>query len=161
MQIEILAFYISSGHDFKGHHGKPRGNHPVHSPDSVDCIAGKGLVGDRYFEYKENFRGQVTLFDEAVYQAAQDALQCHDRSPEILRRNILTRGIDLNSLINQTFQIGNVTLAGTQECAPCYWMDEAFCPGMEEFLKGRGGLRARILSGGTLRTGSNELSINE
>ena len=161
MQIEILAFYISSGHDFKGHHGKPRGNHPVNSPDSVDCIAGKGLVGDRYFEYKENFKGQVTFFDEAVFHEAQDALQCHDRAPEVLRRNILTRGIDLNSLINQTFHIGNVTLAGTQECAPCYWMDEAFCPGMEEFLKGRGGLRARILSSGTLQTGPAMLDIED
>ena len=42
----------------------------------------------------------------------------------------------------------------------CYWMDEAFCPGMEEFLKGRGGLRARILTGGTLTKGPAHLEIN-
>ena len=160
MQIEIVTIYLSPEHDFKGHHGKPRGNHPVLTPDSVECVAGKGLVGDRYYEFKEDYKGQVTFFDESVYHAAQDALQCHDRTPEVLRRNILTRGIDLNTLIGKTFRIGDATFHGSQECAPCYWMDQAFAPGMEEFLKGRGGLRARILADGTLHTGPAELQID-
>ena len=160
MQIEIVTIYLSPEHDFKGHHGKPRGNHPVLTPDSVECVAGKGLVGARYYEFKEDYKGLVTFFDESVYHAAQDALQCHDRTPEVLRRNILTRGIDLNTLIGKTFRIGDTTFHGSQECSPCYWMDQAFAPGMEEFLKGRGGLRARILADGTLHTGPAELQID-
>ena len=161
MQIEIVAIYLSPGHDFKGHHGKPPGDHGIQMPGSVECVAGSGLVGDRYFDFKDDYKGQVTFFDEAVFLEAQDALQCHDRPPEVLRRNILTRGIDLNSLIGKTFRIGDTKFSGSQECAPCYWMNQSFAPGMEEFLKGRGGLRARIRSNGTLHAGPAELSIDD
>ena len=159
MEIKILAIYISADHDFRGHHGNPRGHNPNLQPDTVECVAGQGLVGDRYFGYKEDYKGQITFFDEAVHQAAQDALDCHGTPPEAYRRNILTRGIDLNTLIDKTFRIGEATFYGTQECAPCYWMDEAFCPGMEDFLKGRGGLRARILTDGILNKGPTRLQI--
>ena len=159
MEIEILAIYLSPDHDFRGHHGNPRGNNPILQPDSVECVAGLGLVGDRYFGYKDDYKGQITFFDEAVHLAAQDALNCYDKPPEAYRRNILTRGIDLNTLIDKTFRIGEAIFKGSQECAPCYWMDEAFCPGMEEFLKGRGGLRARILTGGKLAKGPAHLEI--
>ena len=64
----------------------------------------------------------------------------------------MTRGVDLNKLIGQDFEIQGVHFHGTQECRPCYWMDRAVGPGAEEFLKGRGGLRARILTDGTLRS---------
>jgi MOSC domain-containing protein YiiM len=45
-----------------------------------------------------------------------------------------------------------VHFLGTEECRPCYWMDQAFAPGAADFLKGKGGLRAMILSDGMLRT---------
>jgi MOSC domain-containing protein YiiM len=157
MQIEILEFYISPGHNFKGYHGKPPGENPVHKPTSIECVENKGINGDRFFEYKENFNGQITFFEIEVFEAAQEALQCFDSSPEVLRRNVLIKGVDLNSLIDQKFQIGECIFLGTVECAPCYWMDQAFAPGMEEFLKGRGGLRAKILQSGSLVLGKQEL----
>jgi len=76
----------------------------------------------------------------------------HDCSPATARRNVITRGVELNEFIDNEFEIQGVRFYGTQECAPCYWMDRAFAPGTEEFLRGHGGLRAKILSDGVLRS---------
>ena len=65
---------------------------------------------------------------------------------------MITRGVDLNDFIDREFEVQGVFLYGTEECRPCYWMDGAFAPGAHEFLKGRGGLRAKILSDGGLRS---------
>jgi MOSC domain-containing protein YiiM len=72
---------------------------------------------------------------------------------------VVLSGIDLNSLIGKRFSIGGVVFEGSEEAAPCYWMNEACAPGVHEFLKGRGGLRARIRTGGVLRKGSAELVL--
>jgi len=72
--------------------------------------------------------------------------------PSAVRRNVFTRNVDLNELIDQDFEIQGVRFHGTQECRPCYWMNRAIAPGAEEFLEGRGGLRARILTDGELRS---------
>jgi MOSC domain-containing protein YiiM len=64
----------------------------------------------------------------------------------------MTRHVDLNELIDQDFEVQSVRFHGTGECRPCYWMNQAITPGTEKFLKGRGGLRARILTDGTLRS---------
>ena len=77
------------------------------------------------------------------------------RSPAEARRNIIVRGADLNELIREDFEVQGVRFHGTEECRPCYWMDRAIAPGAEEFLKGRGGLRAKILTDGRLRSISN------
>jgi MOSC domain-containing protein YiiM len=57
----------------------------------------------------------------------------------------------LNSLVGVEFEVQGVKFLGTAECFPCHWMDEAFAPGAEHFLQGRGGLRAKILTDGMLR----------
>jgi MOSC domain-containing protein YiiM len=64
---------------------------------------------------------------------------------------VLTRGVDLNTLIGSEFEVQGVRFEGVRECSPCYWMDQAFAPGAEAWLKGRGGLRARILTAGWLK----------
>ncbi|MEI8342757.1 MAG: molybdenum cofactor biosysynthesis protein, partial [Verrucomicrobiota bacterium] len=70
------------------------------------------------------------------------------------RRNVITTGVNLNELIGKRFDIQNVQFEGIEECRPCHWMDQAFAPGAEQWLKGRGGLRARILTNGVLRSSS-------
>jgi MOSC domain-containing protein YiiM len=80
----------------------------------------------------------------------REALGLVDATPAGLRRNIIIEGVDLNDWIGEEFELQGLRFAGTQECAPCYWMDRAYAPGAEAFLKGRGGLRAQILTGGTL-----------
>jgi MOSC domain-containing protein YiiM len=78
-------------------------------------------------------------------------MKLRDCSPGRVRRNAITAGVDLNEFIGQEFEVQGVRFLGTEECRPCYWMDRAIAPGAEQFLKGRGGLRALILSDGKLR----------
>ena len=150
----IHHLYTSPGHNYFGHHGEPAGGHPVIEHERIELLAGRGIEGDRFLDFKDGYKGQITFIDQAVV----DAVRAHASNPELsatsFRRNVVIEGLDLNSLIGKRFRLGGLLLEGTQECSPCYWMDEACCkPGTEELMKGRGGLRCRILEGGTLRTG--------
>jgi MOSC domain-containing protein YiiM len=118
----------------------------------IECAAGQGIRGDRYFDFKNDYKGQVTFFSLEVFSELCDALQIQDCSPTLVRRNVITRGVDLNELIGQEFEIQGVCFHGMEECRPCYWMDRAIAPRAHEFLKGRGGLRAKILCDGILRS---------
>ncbi len=122
----------------------------VEAPE-LELVAGQGIVGDRFFGYKPDYRGQVTFFAEEVYAELCERLGVRDREASVFRRNILTAGQDLNALIGEEFEVQGLRFAGVAECTPCYWMDEAFHPGAEAALKHRGGLRARVLLGGVLR----------
>jgi MOSC domain-containing protein YiiM len=118
----------------------------------LECVAGRGVRGDRYFDFKDDYKGQITFFSLDVFDELCVALDLHDCSPATARRNVITRGVDLNELIDKEFEVQGVRFYGMQESAPCYWMDHAFAPGAEVFLRGNGGLRARILSDGKLRS---------
>ncbi len=151
--FSILKIFISPGHDFKGRHGKERLNHGVESVDSVECVLGRGLKGDRFFDFKENFKGQITFFEQSVFEAVSAALEIEDLDVAQMRRNVIVSGVELNELVGKEFEIQGVRFLGTEECAPCYWMNDAVGEGAEELMKGRGGLRCRILSSGTLSLG--------
>lgn len=150
--ISIRHLYISPEHNFFGHHEKPAGENPLIEVDQMECVAGKGIRGDRFFDFKENYKGQITFFASEVFDKLCSELEVSDIESGALRRNVITAGIDLNSFIGQTFEIQGVRFEGTTECAPCYWMDQAIVSGAEKWLQGRGGLRARILTDGILHT---------
>jgi len=150
--VKICHLYISPGHNFFGHHGREPDEFPAIEVPMIECVAGHGIRGDRFFDYQEDYKGQITFFSLKVFDELCGALQVQDCSPALVRRNAMTRDVDLNQLIGQEFEIQGVRLHGTGECRPCYWMDRAIAPGAEEFLKGRGGLRARILTNGELRS---------
>ena len=150
--VEICHLYISRGHNFFGHHGREPDDHPAIEVPSIECVADHGIRGDRFFDYQEDYKGQITFFALEVFDELCSALELQDCSPAFVRRNVLTRYVDLNELIGQDFEVQGVRFRGTGECRPCYWMNRAITPGAEEFLKGRGGLRARILNGGILRS---------
>jgi MOSC domain-containing protein YiiM len=154
MQLGIHQLYISPGHNFFGHHGREPDNFPAIEMPALECVTGRGIRGDRFFDYKVDYKGQITFFALEVFDQLCDALAVRDCSIALLRRNVITGGIDLNSLIDREFEIQGVRFHGMGECKPCYWMDRAIAPGAESFLKGRGGLRARILSDGLLRSTS-------
>jgi len=149
--VKIRHLYLSSGHNFFGHHGQPAGDSPTLEVAEVECVAGQGLVGDRFFAYKENYQGQITFLAAEVFAEVCQKLGVVDKSPGVMRRNVVTEGVDLNTLIGQEFTVQGVTFAGVGECSPCHWMDDAIAPGAEAGLQGRGGLRARILTSGKLR----------
>ena len=123
----------------------------------IECVAGRGIRTDRYFDFKDDYKGQITFFSLDVFEELCATLNAHDASPAATRRNVITRGFDLNEFIGKEFEIQGVGLYGTQECAPCYWMDGALAPGAKDFLKGRGGLRAKILTDGQLRSNAHIL----
>lgn len=157
--IGIRHIFISPDHGFIGREGDDDQAHPMQSVDSIDCVAGKGLKGDRFFQYKANYKGQVTFFSEEVLKGVFDHVGAMHLPLWSMRRNIMVSGVDLNSLIGREFRIDGVKFYGTEECAPCRWMDRAIGEGARSFLKNRGGLRARILSDGTLHIGETGLYV--
>ena len=127
------------------------------SVPQVDAHAGRGLEGDRYATGKGKFKKlepkrQATFIEaEAVEAVARDyGIDIDFTDP---RRNIVTRGIALNHLIDKTFQIGDATFKGIKLCEPCDYMQELAGKPIKDPLKHRGGLRAEILESGTIRVG--------
>lgn len=159
--VEVKHLFVSPGHNYYGRHGKGSESHEIVDRDEIELVAGRGITGDRFFDYKEDYKGQVTLFDEATLSAVREEFDLPELSAAAFRRNVVTTGVDLNELIGKSFTLGEVELSGSEEARPCYWMDEACAPGVETFLKGRGGLRCRIVRGGILRKGEMTLKTRE
>lgn len=149
--LRVVGIFISPGHNFFGHYEQPAGKHPTISLNEVECVAGQGLRGDRFFGFKESYKGQVTFFSAEVFDAVCKQTGAPERSPGVTRRNVVTRGTDLNLLVGKRFVVQGIEFEGVAECSPCHWMNEAIAPGAEAALHGRGGLRARILTDGVLR----------
>ncbi len=158
LPMSIERLYISPGHNFFGRHGLPAGSNPLQEVAEIECVAGHGVRGDRFFDYKEDYKGQITFFSSEVFEDVCCALGLHGKAPGSTRRNVITRGADLTDLIGKRFSVQGVEFEGVAECKPCYWMDQAIGPGAEEALQGRGGLRARILCTGLLSVDMESLS---
>jgi MOSC domain-containing protein YiiM len=149
MRVEHL--FISPGHNFFGHHGQPAGENPIVAVEQIECVAGRGIRGDRFFDYKEDYKGQITFFAMEVLEALRRELNLPDVPPQATRRNAFVRGADLNALIGKQFEVQGVRFEGVEESKPCHWMNAALGPGAEEWLRGRAGLRGRILTDGILK----------
>ena len=150
LQIQILRIYVSPGHNLWGHHKQPPGQHETLEVKRVQCLARRGLNGDRICDFKPDYKGQVTFFAWEVYASLRRKCKVSNVPPSVFRRNIITRGFDLNEFIGKEFEIHGVRFSGTEQCSPCHWMNHAFHPEAEECLQVRGGLRARILTDGWL-----------
>ena len=150
--VEICHIYISRGHNFVGRYGLEPDDFPMIEVPMVECVAGRGLYGDRYFDFREDYKGQITFFSLEVFDQLCGALQVKGIVPSAVRRNVFTRNVDLNEFIGRDFEVQGIRFYGMEESRPCDWMNRAVAPGTKEFLKGRGGLRARILTDGTLHS---------
>lgn len=157
--IAIEHLVLSPAHNYFGHHGKPAGENPVVAVQELECVAGRGVRGDRFFDYKPDYKGQITFFAMEVFERICGELGLQGVSPIAVRRNVFTRGIDLNALVGHEFTVQGVRFVGAEECRPCYWMDKAVAPGTEVRLRGWGGLRAKILSDGPLKLGPATLRV--
>jgi len=155
----LLHFYVSPGHNFFGRHGLAPGTHLVAEPDTIRCVAERGIEGDRFFAHEPGHKGQITFFAAEVYVELCALLAVRDRPPSVFRRNVITRGLDLDALIGAEFAVQGVRFRGLAECKPCHWMNSVFHPEAEAQLQGRGGLRAKILSDGPLTLGPAQLEI--
>jgi len=154
MEVFVRHLFVSPGHNFFGHHGQPAGEHPTQEVDRIRCRSGRGVEGDRFFDYKSDYRGQITFFDFQVYAELKQVFAVSGLSAGAFRRNAVVEGMDLKSLIGARFSLGEAEFEGCAEASPCHWMNQAVAPGAEEWLKGRGGLRAKITRDGELSVGS-------
>lgn len=154
-QAELRHIYISAGHDYWGRQGEGRMRHGVTEMKEVECVAGRGLRGDRYFDYRTDFKGQITFFDEAVVENLRQMFKLPKLPASVFRRNIIVRGVELGEWLGKRFRFQGIEFEGSQECKPCQWMDRVVEPGTLDFMKQkfRGGLRAKIVTSGVLRVG--------
>src|SRR4051812_9194129 len=97
--LRLRHLYLSPGHNYFGHHGRAPSEHPLIDAPSVHCVAGRGIEGDRFFDYKDKYKGQVTFVAWEVFEEMRSALHLPDATPAGLRRNIVTEGADLNAWI--------------------------------------------------------------
>jgi MOSC domain-containing protein YiiM len=139
-------------------HIAPAGTAPVISLGEIQAIAGKGLEGDRYYLQTGTYSKtpgsgrQVTLIEIEAIEALKREYQI-DIDAAQARRNIVTRGVALNHLIDREFAIGEVVLHGTRLCDPCSHLEKLTAKGTLRGLIHRGGLRADIVRGGIIRVG--------
>jgi MOSC domain-containing protein YiiM len=157
----IRQIFISSGHNYFGHHGRAADDYPLVEVPQIECVAGHGIRGDRFYDYRDDYKGQITFFSFDVFEKLTRHFGLTDKSAGALRRNVIVSGVDLNELIGEEFSIQGVRFRGTAHCKPCYWLDQAVVPGTEKFLEGNGGLRAQILSDGVIAVGDAQLVLAE
>ncbi|MCW2613905.1 MAG: hypothetical protein JWN08_899 [Frankiales bacterium] len=137
----------------------PSAGAPMLLVDTVRALAGRGLDGDRYAHGEGTFSPRAghrpgyeltLLAAEVLDDLAAEGVPVDFAGT---RRNILTRGLDVNALVGRDFRIGDVHCRGLRLAEPCVHLDRLSGPGLIRPLIHRGGLRADILTGGDLRPG--------
>ena len=135
----------------------PAAEAPMESVGEARAVPGKGLQGDRYFArqgsfYKPQPDRELTLIESEAIDAFRTEFQLEfDLSSS--RRNVVTHGVPLNHLVGKEFWIGEVKARGIKLCEPCSHLQRLSHPKVLPGLVHRGGLRAQILSEGTIRVG--------
>jgi MOSC domain-containing protein YiiM len=138
-------------------HIAPAAKFPMQEVSEVLAVPGVGLEGDRYalkqgtfFKPEPDF--ELTLIEAEAVEAAQreHGLKL---TPGESRRNLVTRGVSLNPLVGQEFQIGSVRVRGIRLCEPCSHLQTLTGQPVVKTLPHRAGLRAQILTEGPIRTG--------
>ena len=147
MTGKVISIYIASG-----------AAAPMQSLPKAQLVAGRGIIGDRYysrtgtFSDKEKHRPsqEITLIEseQIDYFNRTTGLDLDYGAP---RRNMVTRGINLNNLVGVNFRVGEVTLEGIKLCEPCNHLAKLVAGEVLPLLVHRAGLRARIVTGGIVR----------
>ena len=136
----------------------PEREAPCRPVDTADAVAGRGLRGDRYFEGAGTFGAPGAFGHELTLIAAEaiEALAAEGGpaiAPGDARRNVVTRGVDVDALVGRRFLLGEVECVGRRWCEPCAHLQRLTGPGVLRGLVHRGGLRADIVRSGTVRVG--------
>ena len=156
--VEILHLLVSPAHAYFGRARDGAADVPTTDADRVEVVAGKGIIGDRFFGKAAHMDAAVTLFAVESLEAIARELSAESFDPLLPRRNVVLRGIELTPLIGHEFVLasaaGSVTFHGGRHAHPCVWMDRVLAPGAHKAMRGRGGLRCRPMSTGTLHRGA-------
>ena len=117
---------------------------------NVEVIANKGIVNDRYFSENNDQDLQITLIESENIDYYNEISET--KIPYInFRRNIITKGIQLNDLVGKEFLIGNIKVKGHRLCAPCRYLQELLKQkNLVKKLLNRGGLRCEVLTDGKI-----------
>ena len=121
-------------------------------PAEIEVAAGLGIVGDRFFGHRAHRQESVTIIAAESIDRLGPGLDASKT-----RRNIVTRGIDIDAMRGQTFSLdtgnGPVVFRAHRPANPCAWMDIELAPGAFAGLARHGGMRCEPLSDGRLRLG--------
>jgi len=141
-------------------HIAPDAEADVVGKEEAEAVAGEGLRGDRYFESDGTFSDDgedesgraLTLIEAEAVDAITRESDVH-LAPGEHRRNLTTRGVALNHLVGERFRVGDVICYGDRLCEPCSHLASLTVDEALPALVHRGGLRADIVEGGTIRVG--------
>jgi len=125
----------------------------IQNVDVVEAIKGKGLLNDRKFEENNQNERQVTLIEIENINHFNKISKTNIPAVDF-RRNIITKNIKLNDLLDKEFFVGNVKLKAHDLCRPCKYLQEKLK--QENFIKEflhTGGLRCEIMSSGKISIG--------
>lgn len=128
--------------------------------ERVRAYAGRGLEGNRYYWQGGDAppgRGVTLIAAEAMDAVALEGEVSIE--PAATRRNVLTRGIDVNALVGKRFLIGDVECEGVELCEPCSHLESMTQPGVIKAFVHRGGLNADILSDGEISVGDPVVAV--
>jgi MOSC domain-containing protein YiiM len=139
-------------------HIAPEEGAPTVAVDAIKAHAGKGLEGDRYyklagtFSKKDGPQREVTLIEVEALEAMKRDYGI-DFELGDSRRNIVTRGVPLNHLLDVEFAVGDAVLRGIKLCDPCGYLERLTQPNVRKGLANRGGLNAQIITDGVIHPG--------
>ena len=132
---------------------------PMKQVEQFHALAGRGIEGDRYFlgtgtySKKPEPGRQVTLIESEVLESLKDRFGITVK-PEESRRNVLTRGIEINDLVGTEFFVGTVRLRAHRITQPCLYLEKLLDqPGLYKELWDKGGISCEILSDGVIKEG--------
>lgn len=156
--IEVLHLLASPAHAYFGRTRDGAADVPSTDAESIEVVAGKGIVGDRFFGKAAHMDAALTLLAVEGLEAMAAELGASPFDPLLTRRNVVLRGADLVPLVGQDFVLEqgseSVRLHGGRQAHPCAWMDRMLAPGAHAAMRGRGGVRCRPISSGTLHRGA-------
>ena len=136
---EILKIGITKDH-----------NKEIIEVNEINLIAGKGIIADRHFRDFNDPFNQLSIIESENIDEYN--LKNKLSIPYLnFRRNIVTKGIKLNELLNKNIKIGSVKLDVIDLCRPCRHLSEKLGRDdiIKEFLR-KGGIRCQIINDGKI-----------
>lgn len=155
--VELLHLLVSPAHAYFGRAREGAADVPTTDAERVELVAGKGVVGDRFFGKAAHLDAAVTLIAVEALEEIAALLGAGPFDPLLTRRDVVIRGAQLAPLIGGDFALESrgelVQLRAGRPAHPCAWMDQMLAPGAHAAMRGRGGVRCQPLSDGTLHRG--------
>ncbi|MFD6188479.1 molybdenum cofactor biosysynthesis protein [Streptomyces sp. NPDC060275] len=157
-EVEVVQLLVSPVHRYAGRPADGAAADPDGGlVEQVEVRSRLGIVGDRYFARPAHRDAAVTVMAVEGLPFGADLGQT--------RRNVLLRGIDIDSFIGRTIELdsgdGPVALAVNRAARPCAWMDAVIGPGAQRALRGKGGVRCTPLTDGVIRVGKARFRVLE